>query len=405
MRGGGTAPGTAPRRAERARAARAAGWVAGLFALWLAGCSTANDAYDPARPHHRPDGFVNLHPSAHGEDEPSFLRWQWERWQADLPPDQPSRIPRVTPDVESLHRASGDVTVTWLGHASALWQVGGLNLLTDPHFSERASPVTFAGPRRLTPPPLRLDQLPHIDLVLISHNHYDHLDADTVKALAAQPGGPPLFVVPLGVEKWLAAEGITRSRRMDWWDHFEVTAPRGPVTVHFVPAHHWSSRTPWDRRATLWGGFVVQAPVGGDTVSLYFAGDTGYAPDFAEIGRRFGGFDLAMIPVGCYLPRWFMSRQHVNENEAVQIHRDVKSRLSLGVHWGTFRLCDDPIDAPIDGLPAALARQGVPAADFQLPVMGQTRVVRRATGQTAASSAPPAATLAGRQREDSGDRL
>lgn len=373
----GCDPGTVPYTRQGALGERPAGWLAALAAaLALAGCSTSNDAYDPARPHHRPDGFVNLHPSPHGDDEPSFLRWQWERWRADLPADQPSRIPRVAPDIEGLKRAGGDVTVTWLGHASALWQVGGLNLLTDPHFSERASPVSFAGPRRLTPPALRVDQLPHIDLVLISHNHYDHLDADTVKALAEQPGGPPLFLVPLGVEKWLAAEGITHTRRVDWWDRYEAPAAAGPVTVHFVPAHHWSSRTPWDRRATLWGGFVVQAAMDDDTVSLYFAGDTGYAPDFAEIGRRFGGFDLAMIPVGCYLPRWFMSRQHINEDEAVQIHQDVRSRLSIGVHWGTFRLCDDPVDAPLDGLPAALSRRGVPADRFVLPVLGQTQVIR-----------------------------
>lgn len=343
----------------------------------LAGCATPNTAYDPQRAHHRPDGFVNAHPSPHPAPEGGFWRWQWERRQTDLPPDRPERVARQAPDIQQLHNPGRDLTVTWLGHSSALWQVSGLNILVDPHFGPRASPVSFAGPERLNPAPLGMDQLPRIDLVLISHNHYDHLDAGTVRALAAQPGGSPLFLVPLGVEAWMAQAGIQKVQRMDWWDRQQLVAPHGPVTVHFVPSHHWSSRTPWDRRATLWGGFVVETLVAGDPARLYYAGDTGYAPDFAEIGRRFGGFDLAMIPVGCYLPRWFMSQQHVNEEEAVRIHLDVKSRLSIGVHWGTFRLCDDPIDAPVDGLPAARARMSVPDDAFVLPVLGRTLVLRQ----------------------------
>jgi L-ascorbate metabolism protein UlaG (beta-lactamase superfamily) len=267
--------------------------------------------------------------------------------------------------------------VTWLGHSTALWQVAGLNILTDPHFGLRASPLPFAGPRRLTEVPVPLAQLPRIDVVLISHNHYDHLDRDTVLALARQAGGPPLFLVPLGVDEWMRAQGVESVRAMDWWDQHVLTGRHGELRVHFVPAHHWSARTLWDRQKTLWGGFVVEMRTnpGATPVRLYHAGDTGYAPDFAEIGQRFGSMDLAMIPVGCYLPRWFMKYQHVNEEEAVRIHRDVKSRFSIGVHWGVFRLCDDPIDAPLEGLPAALARLQVPASEFILPALGQTVVV------------------------------
>lgn len=350
-------------------------------ALLAAGCSTRNPHFDPSRPHHTPEGFRNNHAQIDPDAGGGFLRWQWERLWADLPADAPQRVPQVRPDTAGLHansgRSGGNVSVTWLGHSSALWQVAGLNILTDPHFSERASPVAFAGPKRLTAPPLALADLPRIDLVLISHNHYDHLDRATVLALNAQAGGPPLFVVPLGMELWLRDQGITRSQALDWWGRHTVPAPGGPVQVSLVPAQHWSSRSPFDRNASLWGGFVVQAQAGGAPVSLYYTGDTGYSADFAEIGRRFGGFDLAMIPVGCHLPRWFMQRQHANEDDAVRIHADVQSRLSVGVHWGVFRLCDDPIQSPLDGLPAARARAGLADDAFVLLGLGETRVVRR----------------------------
>lgn len=206
-----------------------------------------------------------------------------------------------------------------------------------------------------------------MDAVLISHNHYADLDETTGLAVAAQHGGSPLCIVPLGVESWMTARGIRSVQQMDWWDRTELTGRYGRVSVHFVPSHHWSSRTPWDRGASLWGSFVVETTMGEETARLYYAGDTGYAPDFAEIGRRFGGFDLSMIPVCCYLPRWFMLRPHVNEEEAIRIHNDVGSRRSIGVHWRTFRLCDDPIDAPVDGLPSELARLSIPENIFNLP--------------------------------------
>jgi L-ascorbate metabolism protein UlaG (beta-lactamase superfamily) len=357
---------------------RIGGLLAFLAAAALVGCASRNPAYDPSQPHHLPTGFRNLHASPHGEPEGGFWAWQWQRLRADLPADRPERVPRVPVDLGRLQQPTADLTFTWLGHSSALWQINGLRVMTDPHLSERASPVSFAGPKRLTAPPITLAQLPRIDVVLISHNHYDHLDLTTVQRLAAQPGGSPLFIVPLGVGRWMAEQGITRFKEMDWWQRLDVPATAGAVTVTFVPSHHWSSRTPWDRSATLWGGFVMQTQVNAAPVSLYYAGDTGYAPDFVEIGRRFGGFDFSMIPVGCYEPRWFMRGQHVNEDEAVRIHRDVGSRLSFGVHWGAFRLCDDPIDAPVDGLPAALDRHQVARSSFVLPALGETRLLRAA---------------------------
>lgn len=359
--------------------------LAAAIAGALAGCASSNPAYDPSKPHHVPDGFRNLYASPHGEPDGGFWAWQWQRLRSNLPADRPERVPRASVDLDRLRRPTGDLTFTWLGHSSALWQVNGLRVMTDPHLSERASPVSFAGPKRLNAPPLTVDQLPPIDVVLISHNHYDHLDLSTVQRLAAQPGGSPLFIVPLGVGRWMAAQGIGRVKELDWWDRVTVPGAQGGVSVTFVPSHHWSSRTPWDRSATLWGGFVMQASMDAAPLSLYYAGDTGYAPDFADIGRRFGGFDFSMIPVGCYEPRWFMRGQHVNEDEAVRIHQDVRSRQSIGVHWGVFRLCDDPIDAPVDGLPAALARAQLPQDAFVLPVLGETRLLRAAAHRAASA--------------------
>lgn len=354
-----------------------------VLAATLAGCAVANPHHDPARPHHRPDGFNNLHIDNHSPDAPSFWRWQWERLRSELAPDEPHRVQSIEPDVQGLHANRGDVTVTWIGHATVLLQIGGLNILTDPHFGRRASPVAFAGPRRLVPLPTTLAALPRIDAVLLSHNHYDHLDRGTVHALAAQPGGPPVFVVPLGVDIWMGDEGIGNVRSVDWWDSLVLPGPAGDVEVHFVPVQHWSSRTPWDRHATLWGGFVVAGQVGGRPYRMFFAGDTGYSPDFRQIGERFGGFDFSLIPVGCYAPRWFHARMHVDEDEAVRIHLDLRSRLSLGIHWGTFRLCDEPIHAPLDRLPAARARHGVRDDAFVLFGLGQTRVLAVAAPRSA----------------------
>jgi N-acyl-phosphatidylethanolamine-hydrolysing phospholipase D len=346
--------------------------------LLLAGCTTVNPYFDASKKHHRADGFNNNYIDNWRDGQPSFWAWQWARWTGTVPVQDATRVPVVKPDLAYLRANRRDITVTWIGHSTALWQLGGLNILTDPHFTARASPVSFAGPKREVALPATLAELPRIELVLISHNHYDHLDVQSLQMLNGQPGGAPLFVVPLGLDLWMKDQGITRVQRMDWWDRLEVRLPEGAVTVHFVPAQHWSSRSPWDRNATLWGGFVAQTVVDSQPYSMYFAGDTGYSKDFADIAARFGGFDFSQIPVGCYLPRWFMKDQHINEEEAVQIHLDVKSKLSMGVHWGTFRLCDDPIEAPIDGLPQARKKLAVDDQAFVLFALGQTRVLRRA---------------------------
>ncbi len=338
------------------------------FLLLLAGCAAANPCYDPAKPHHRPEGFNNNYID-NTKIAGGFWRWQWDRWTKGVPEQHAERVPVVAVDTAYLRANTSDVTVTWISHATALWQVGGLNILTDPHFGDRSSPFSFAGPKRVTKLPVTLAELPRIDMVVISHNHYDHLDLGTIKALNDQAGGPPLFVVPLGIERWMEEQGVTNAKALDWWDSNLFRDAK----VTLVPVQHWSARTPFDRHETLWGGYVVEAA----GFSMFFTGDTGYSDDFKEIGRRFGGFDFAQIAVGCYEPRWFMKNQHVNEDEAVQIHLDVKSKFSLGVHWGTFRLCDDPVEQPMDRLPPAREKYNVPAQDFVLFALGETRVLRK----------------------------
>jgi L-ascorbate metabolism protein UlaG (beta-lactamase superfamily) len=342
--------------------------LVGSVAL-LAGRSAANPYYDPARAHHGPEGFRNIGPAARmprpfGE----FLRWQRERALLEIAPPKLDLSVQV-PDLGFIRNRTNHFSVTWIGHATALVQIGQVNVLTDPHFSERASPVQWAGPRRWQPPAVRLEELPHIDIVLISHNHYDHLDQGSVLALNAQPGGPPLFIVPLGIERWLAEVGITNARALDWWDSLQHAG----VAVHLTPVQHWSRRTLSDANATLWGGFVVEGESRGRRRRVFFTGDTGYSKQhFTEIGSRFGGFDLALLPIGGYEPRWFMSAQHVNPEEAVQIHRDVGARVSVGIHWGTFQLTDEPLDQPAIDLAAAREKLGVGRREFVTLRHGQT---------------------------------
>jgi len=330
------------------------------------GCVTLNTYYAQSKAHHRPDGFQNIDPAAWMPRPYSeFLRWQRERLTLTIAPPKLD-LSAIVPDLGYIGKNRSDFAVTWVGHATALIQIGGLNVLTDPQFSERASPVQWVGPKRWQPPGVLLRELPRIDIVVITHNHYDHLDAASVKALNVQAGGPPLFIVPLGVERWLAEEGITNTTALDWWDAIE----RNGVRVYLVPVQHWSGRGYADRMKSLWGGYVIE----GGRRRAFFGGDTGYsAVHFKEIGERFGTIDLALIPIGGYEPRWFMSKQHVNPEEAVQIHLDLKARRSLGMHWGTFQLTDEPLDQAVADLEAARNKFGVGERQFFVLRHGETR--------------------------------
>jgi N-acyl-phosphatidylethanolamine-hydrolysing phospholipase D len=340
----------------------------------LVGCSTANPNFDPSKPHHRPNGFTNNYLPSVNKSLGSLLTWFYEQRRDGLP-KPPSVVyksydefPVVKPDLQYLAQNRSENTVTWIGHATTLVQTGGLNVLVDPIFSERASPVQFAGPKRKVRLPALLSELPRIDVVVISHNHYDHLDANTIAELNQQTGGPPKFFVPLGVDTWMKSQGVSQVQALDWWDMVKL----GSTEFHFVPAQHWSTRTPFDRNATLWGGWVIRT----DRWSFYFTGDTGYSKDFTDIGNKFGGFDIAAIAVGAYEPRWFMKDQHINPDEAVKVHKDVKSKYSYGVHWGTFELTDEPLDQPIIDLASALRAHQVSSTEFELLKHGQTKIFK-----------------------------
>ncbi len=358
------------------RTASALHWRAWLLAalavLGAAGCASVNPDYDPQRVHHTPSGFRN--PYAQAPDD-GFWEWQWQRLRHGVAPQNASLVPVAATDAALLRAPNPDtgVRATWIGQSTMLLQLGAVNVLTDPIFSRRASPLQSFGPARAVALPVELAQLPHIDVVLISDNQYDHLDADTVAALDAQPGGPPLFVVPLGVERWFKEHDIASVKRLDWW---ERTAVKG-VQITMTPTQHWSQRTPFDRDATLWGGYLLEHR----GFAAWFVGDTGFAPElFDDIAAHFstavGRIDVALIPIGCYEPRWFMQTVHVNPEEAVRIHREVNPRLSIGIDWGTFRLCDEPVEQAMKDLPMARRELGVADDAFVLFAIGETRKLR-----------------------------
>ncbi|RZL87799.1 MAG: MBL fold metallo-hydrolase [Variovorax sp.] len=341
---------------------------------------------DPATPpHHRSNGFQNNYLEFEPKSLAEVLRWRFQAMRAGLPRPPATPIPQVAPELAFVHGNAGpdqQPAVTWIGHATVLAQLGGISLLTDPIFAERASPFGFIGPKRHQPPAIALPDLPHIELVVISHNHYDHLDRAAVTALARQPGGAPLFVVPLGLAAWFRDAGLQNVVELDWWQsHRLAVAGREEVEVMLVPAQHWSARGLNDRMQTLWGGFAVLAP----DCHLFFAGDTAYSRDFADIRAHLaarqtaaagGGFDIALLPIGAYAPRWFMASQHVDVAEAVKIHGDVGAKRSLGIHWGTFALTDEPLDEPPRVLRQERAAQGLGADDFFTLAIGATQRLR-----------------------------
>ncbi len=306
----------------------------------------------PATDHFNGSRFFN--PGQQSTDRSLRDIWRWRR--TSQPAQWPVSVP-VQPAVPD--RNVDGLRMTMVGHATVLIQVAGLNILTDPVWSERASPFGWIGPRRVSAPGVVFENLPPIDVILISHNHYDHLDIATLKRLHAAYA--PLMIVPLGNDA-IIKKAIPQARisAVDWHAQVEVNSA---LKVTLTPAYHWSARGLLDRRMALWAGFWLDTP----TRKLWFAGDTAYGDGriFRDLHARYGAPDVALIPIGAYEPRWFMADQHVNPHEAVCIYRDLQARQALGVHWGTFQLTDESILAPKEALQTALVAENCDLSLFR----------------------------------------
>jgi L-ascorbate metabolism protein UlaG (beta-lactamase superfamily) len=263
-------------------------------------------------------------------------------------------------------RVADEVVVTFIGHSTFLIQTPSATILTDPVFSDHAGPFGMFGPRRVRRPAIPFDRLPAVSLILLSHNHYDHCDLRALASLARR--FDPALVTPLGNARLLRSTGLTRIEELDWWDEARGT----PLPVMLTPAHHFSARTPFDRNRALWGGFVFTS----GTRRIYFAGDTAYTAAFTEIRRRADDIDLAMLPIGAYEPRWFMQSVHMNPAEAVQAHVDLGARRSVAMHFGTFQLTTEGIDAPAQELADARRRHGAATEVFRTLDFGESITLR-----------------------------
>ena len=305
--------------------------------------------------------FHNLDGAPAGRSLTDVLRWKLfggriAAWPKRLPAEAVS--PVLPTDL-----GPAETVATFVGHSTFLLQFANeLNVLTDPVWSERVSPVTFAGPRRVRPPAIAFDALPPVQLVLVSHGHYDHLDLATLRRLDQRFN--PLFLTGLGNHAFLRGHGLRQVEELDWWQSHRFR----DLAVTFTPAQHWTSRSGFKRNDTLWGGFWLRA----DNLQMFFAGDTGLGRHFALIREKLGAPDLAFLPIGAYEPRWFMREQHMNPADAVQAHRMLGSHRSVAMHFSTFQLTDEAIDQPAIDLAAALQAAQVNSADFVVPGFGET---------------------------------
>jgi L-ascorbate metabolism protein UlaG (beta-lactamase superfamily) len=301
-----------------------------------------------------PNGFVHSRGSVL-----KMLREPRSRWPVWL---ENKGTPRLN---ETL--AAGDVAITFVNHATFLIQTGGIAMLTDPVWSERASPFRRVGPRRVRKPGVAFEDLPQVGIVLLSHNHYDHLDIATLMQLR-QRFAPPVLAAA-GDARIVGSLGFKDLHELDWWDEIQVN---DMLKITFVPAQHFSARGLFDRQRSLWGGYMIET----FGRRVYFAGDTGYSTHFSDIRTRLGSPDIAMLGIGAYEPRWFMKPLHMNPAEAVNAHRDLGSKQSIGMHFGTFQLTTESIDQPRKDLTRALSEASIPETEFITLDEGETRIYR-----------------------------
>ncbi len=345
----------------------------------------------PVSDHCDGERFFNPPPQPQALGFGSLPKWWWQqlttdafhRWPKTVPPPRRPQLPaRVAP---------GELALTFIGHSTFLLQLDGLTILTDPIFATHAGPFGRLGPKRVRPAALRLEELPAIDVVLVSHNHYDHLDLATLRWLARERR--PQFITSLGNKAWLEARGVAPVVELDWWEGWSALTPTHSERVEVnafhldqssaaeraqpllritaTPAQHFAARAPWDRCRTLWNGFMLHTRAG----DVFFCGDSGWGPHFAAIREKIGAPDLALMPVGAYEPRWFMIPVHMNPDESVRAHLALGARRSIGMHFGTFQLTNEAIDEPLRALAAARTAHGVAEADFTTLDFGETQTL------------------------------
>ena len=298
--------------------------------------------------------FTNLDGSVNPHGLGTVLKWKLGLHEGPKPaPSGPVPVPVVQNDGRGL-RTPSQLSLTWIGHATYLVQLGGRNVLTDPIFG--SLPLV----RRNVPPGVARADLPRIDVVVVTHNHRDHMDAPSLRAL----GPEPVYVVPQGLARWFVRAGLPRVVEMAWWEEREIEG----VQVTFVPAQHWSRRGLADENATLWGGFVLQR----EGARVYHSGDTAWFDGFAEIGTRVGPIDAALLPIGAYAPRWFMKTQHMDPHDAVRAFVALGAERFVAMHWGTLRLTDEPLDEPPTVLRTAWDTAALAEARRFVPAIGET---------------------------------
>jgi len=313
------------------------------------GMSPKVPPYANADPRHAPHGWR------------AVFRWAvWDRLlgrRRPAPPGPPA--PRVPPDPKAIHEVNGPPRVTWIGHASFLGSWAGKAFLVDPVFSSRLGGFY----PRYVPPGLGISDLPPLEVVMVSHSHYDHLDAATWRQL---PPDVPC-AVPLGLGRWFRRRGRTNVVELDWWQSAEF----GPLRVTAVPARHWSRRTPWDTNHSWWCGFVVEA----DGTRIYHAGDSAWFDGFAEIGRRFPDIDAALLPIGAYEPGWFMEHNHLTPEQAGEAFLATGARMLIPMHWGTFQLTDEPLSEPIERLHRWWNERQPEGRELRVLAVGETGIL------------------------------
>jgi len=313
--------------------------------------------------HHLPDGtYTNTSGIANESSLKKVLKWSWERRGKRV---ETFEFETKEPNYQKIYK-NEELMITWIGHESFLYQNKDINILTDPHFTERASPLSFTGPKRYMAPGMKIDDLPDIDVVTISHSHYDHLDYGTVKSLSEKFKNI-LFVVPLGLKEWFEDKGIYNVKELDWWESTKVQR----TAITFAPVQHWSARGLFDRNESLWGAWHFK----NNSHSFIHLGDTGYTNDFKEIRKKLGPVDLAAIPIGAYEPRWIMEFSHMNPEEAVMSYFDLEATEAVGMSWGTFILTDEPVTEPLEKLNEALQRYDLSESDFFTLSHGETYVI------------------------------